>query len=162
MAAVMLGIGDYGASRTPGDVVKTLALGSCVAVVMLDPKTHAVGMVHVALPDSSIDPQKAQTKPGYFADTGVRALLQEMKNITGSLNGKEFLIKLVGGASVMDPNNTFNIGKRNVLSVKKMLWSLGMGATAEETGGHISRSVMVDVDTGTVTIISPGRGSWVI
>lgn len=162
MAIVMLGIGDYGTSRSPGDIVKTLALGSCVAVVMLDPKTHSVGMVHIALPDSLIDPQKARSKPGYFADTGVPVLIQEMKNLTGSKNGKEFMIKLAGGASIMDPNNTFNIGKRNVLAVKKILWTYGMGPTAEDVGGYISRSVMVDVDTGTVTIISPGRGSWYI
>jgi len=162
MATVMLGIGDYGASREPGDVVKTLALGSCVAVVVLDPKTHAVGMVHIALPDSSIDPQKARNKPGYFADTGVPALIDEMKKLTGSKSGKEFLIKLAGGASIMDPNNTFNIGKRNVLAVKKLLWMYGMGPVGEDVGGYISRSVTVDVDTGTVTIISPGRGSWCI
>lgn len=160
MATVMLGIGDYGASRNPGDVVKTLALGSCVAVIMLDPRTRTVGMVHVALPESSIDQQKAQTKPGYFADTGVKALLQEMQRITGAANGKSFLVKLAGGASVMDPNNTFNIGKRNLLAVKKNLWFLGMGPSAEDVGGHISRSVVVEVDTGKVTIISPGRGSW--
>lgn len=158
----MLGIGDYGASSTAGDVVKTLALGSCVAVVMLDPRTHAVGMVHVALPESSIDQHKAQTKPGYFADTGVQALLNEMKKVTGSKNGKEFLVKLVGGASVMDPNNTFNIGKRNLLAIKKILWTFGMGPMAEDVGGHISRSVVVDVDTGSVTIISAGRGNWSI
>jgi len=162
MATLMLGIGDYGASNTAGDVVKTLALGSCVAVVMLDPRTRAVGMVHVALPESSIDQNKAQTKPGYFADTGLQALLNEMKKITGSKNGKEFLVKLVGGASVMDPNNTFNIGKRNLLAIKKILWTFGMGAMAEDVGGHISRSVAVDVDTGTVMIISAGRGSWAI
>ncbi|MCX8043313.1 MAG: chemotaxis protein CheD [Desulfobacterota bacterium] len=160
MATVMLGIGDYGASRTPGDVVKTLALGSCVAVVVLDPKTHTVGMVHIALPDSSIDPAKARAKPGYFADTGVRALLQTMQDMTGSKNGKGFLIKLAGGASIMDPNNTFNIGKRNILAVKKILWALGMGPAAEDVGGYISRSVAVEVDTGRVTVISPGRGSW--
>lgn len=32
MNVIMLGVGDYGASNQAGDVVKTLALGSCVAV----------------------------------------------------------------------------------------------------------------------------------
>ena len=162
MAMIMLGVGDLGTANDQGDVVKTLALGSCVAVVMLDPRTHAVGMAHIALPESSIDLNKAQTKPGYFADTGVMTLLKEMKKIAGSNNGKEFIVKLAGGASIMDPNNTFNIGKRNLLAIRKILWAQGMGAMSEDVGGHISRSVAVDVDNGKVLIISAGRGTWEI
>jgi len=162
MSTIMLGVGDLGVSNTPGDVVKTLALGSCVAVVMLEPRTRSVGMAHIALPESAIDANKAKVKPGYFADTGIMTLLDNMKKKSGSLNGKSFIVKLVGGASVMDPNNTFNIGKRNILAIKKILWSQGMGSVAEDVGGHISRSVAVDVDNGKVVIISAGRGTWEI
>lgn len=162
MGTIILGVGDLGATNTPGDVVKTLALGSCVAVMVLDPRSHCVGMVHVALPESSIAPDKATTKPGYFADTGLPHLINQIKKIGGTTNGKEFIVKLVGGASVMDPNNTFNIGKRNLLAIKKILWSQGMGAVAEDVGGHISRSVAVDVDTGKVVVTSAGRGNWEI
>ena len=162
MSTIILGVGDFGASNKPGDVIKTLALGSCIAVVLLDPRSRSVGMVHVALPESSIDRDKASLKPGYFADTGVDVLLEEMKRVSGAQNGKRFLVKLVGGAKVLDPNNTFNIGKRNELAIKKALWGLGMGQHAEDVGGHISRSVAVDVDTGRVIITSAGRGSWEI
>lgn len=160
MATVMLGVGDLGVTNRPGDIIKTLALGSCVAVVLLEPRSRSVGMVHVALPESSIDAKKAVTQPGYFADTGVAALLSEMKRITGVDSVRKFIVKLAGGAKVLDPNNTFNIGKRNELAVKKVLWSLGMGAHAEDVGGHITRSVSVEVDTGRVIIVSAGRGSW--
>jgi chemotaxis protein CheD len=37
-----------------------------------------------------------------------------------------------------------------------------MGVQAEDVGGHISRSIAVDVDTGRVVITSAGRGSWEI
>ena len=62
----------------------------------------------------------------------------------------------------MDPNNTFSIGKRNILAIKKILWKFGMGAVAEDVGGGISRTVSVDVDGGRVTISSPARESWEI
>ncbi|MEI6128240.1 MAG: chemotaxis protein CheD [Pseudomonadota bacterium] len=162
MATILLGVGDLGVSNTPGDVVKTLALGSCVSVVMLEARSRTVGMVHVALPESSIDKNKAESKPGYFADTGIQELMRQMKQLSGSSSGKGFIVKLVGGASVMDPNNTFNIGKRNLLAIRKILWSQGMGSVAEDVGGHISRSVVVDVDNGKVVIISAGRGTWEI
>jgi chemotaxis protein CheD len=160
MSTIILGVGDFGVSKTPGDVIKTLALGSCVAVVLLEPSTRSVGMVHVALPESSIDRAKALRKPGYFADTGFNALLEAMKLISCVQNEKKFIAKMTGGAQVLDPHNTFNIGKRNELALKKILWHHGMGVQAEDVGGHISRSIAVDVDTGRVVITSAGRGSW--
>ena len=60
----------------------------------------------------------------------------------------------------MDPHNTFNIGKRNVLAIRKMLWRYRLGAIAEDVEGGISRSVTIDLGTGKVTISSPGRGDW--
>ena len=162
MSTIILGVGDFGVSNTPGDVIKTLALGSCVSVVLLEPRTRSIGMVHVALPESSIDHVKAVAKPGYFADTGFFALLDAMKRISHLQNEKSFMVKMAGGAQVLDQNNTFNIGKRNALALKKILWTLGMGVQSEDVGGHISRSIAVDVDTGRVVITSAGRGSWEI
>ena len=159
---IMLGVGDFGATNKPGEVIKTLALGSCVSIVFLYPKTRAVGMVHVALPDSSLDKVKTQERPGYFADSGIPALINEMKKHGYSGNGRDMIVKLAGGAKIMDPNNTFNIGKRNVLAIKKILWGHGMGAVAEDVGGNYSRSVAISTDTGRVTLSSPGRQNWEI
>ena len=155
----MLGIGDLDATKVPGGVIKTLALGSCVAIIFLDPKTRSVGMVHVALPDSSIDPAKGKEKPGYFADTGIPGLISRMNQLGCKGNGRGMIVKLVGGARIMDPNSTFNIGKRNILAIKKTLWSYGMGSVAEDIGGSNSRSVAVDVNEGKVIIFSAGRKS---
>ena len=60
----------------------------------------------------------------------------------------------------MDPNGTFNIGKRNVLAIRKILWKLRLGARKEDVGDNFSRTVSVDVDTGKVLISSPKRGEW--
>ena len=157
---IVLGIGDFGASNTQGATVKTYALGSCVAVVLLHPPTRTVGMVHIALPESSINPAKVKERPGYFADTGLPLLLREMAKFGCDPRGKGLYVKLAGGASIMDQNETFNIGKRNVLAVKKILWSFGLGAVAEDVGGNYSRTVSVSVNTGQVILTSPGRPDW--
>ncbi|MBW2096524.1 MAG: chemotaxis protein CheD [Deltaproteobacteria bacterium] len=162
MGVLTLGVGGLGAANTPGTVIRTHALGSCVAVLLLDPKTRSVGMDHIALPDSKINDRKAQETPGYFADTGIPALLREMSRLGCNGNGKGMIVKLVGGAKIMDPNNTFNIGKRNVLAIKKVLWAHGMGVVAEDVGGNISRTVSLDVNTGRVVISSAGRNNWSI
>ncbi len=162
MATIMLGIGDYAAAKDPGEVIKTMALGSCVAVILLDPATQTAGMVHVALPDSTLNAEKKEKQPGYFADSGIPALLEEMKK-HGVTNGiRDMYVKLVGGANVLQSSMSFDIGKRNILTVKKILWQLGTGPVAEDVGGHISRTVAVSVDTGSVEISCPGKGVWTI
>lgn len=158
---IMLGVGEYGSTVEAGGVVRTLALGSCVAVIFLDRKTRCVGMAHVALPDSKISPERAKERPGHFADTAIPALLAEMEKRAGSVSkGAGLIVKLAGGANVADPNNTFNIGKRNALSIRKVLWKYGLGPVAEDVGGNFSRSVAVYQENGKVILSSPGRSDW--
>ena len=158
MATIYVGVGEFAATKKTGDIVKTMALGSCVGVIFLVPSIRAVGLLHVALPDSSINKNRVAEKPGTFADTGIPALLKEMQRV--GYIGDKLLVKLAGGASVMDPNNTFNIGKRNILAVRKILWQHKLGAIAEDLGDTISRTVSVEVNTGKVYLSSPGRGTW--
>ncbi len=156
MKTILLGIGDIGISKDPTETLKTCALGSCVAVIILNPSVRAAAMAHIALPNSGTNPIKAREKPGYYADTGIPALLKQMHNLSTNGAKRDLFVKLVGGARIMDPKNTFNIGKRNVLAIKKILWSYGLGVIAEDTGGTISRTVIVPLNTGKVIISSPG------
>lgn len=160
MKPTILGVGDYAATSKIGESLKTFALGSCVALIIIDPISKCIAMDHIALPDSAICPERAKDRPGHFADTGVPALLQEMRKNDWNGESKQLIVKLVGGASIMDPNNTFNIGKRNVLSIKKILWRFNMGALVEDVGGQISRTVTVDTLTGKVVVTSPGKEGW--
>ena len=159
MNVIYVGVGEYATSGTSGEIVKTLALGSCVAVVILDANNKSVGLLHIALPEASINKKRAEEKPCMFADTGIPILLEEMQKL--GYDGKsKLIIKLAGGASIMDPNNTFNIGKRNVLAIRKILERFRLGAIAEDVGGNISRSVSIEMNTGKVIVSSPGRGEW--
>lgn len=157
----MLGVGDYGATVSAGGVIRTMALGSCIALMILDRGTRCVGMDHIALPDSSVSPDRAKQLPGYFADTGIPALIKMMGRVGGSFSKPSSLIvKMAGGANVADPNNTFNIGKRNVLAAKKILWQFGLGAVAEDVGGSHSRTVTLYRDSGRIVLSCPGRPDW--
>lgn len=153
----VIGIGDYGATSDPAEVIRTFGLGSCVAVVCTDPAQHIAGMIHVALPDSSMSPERRLEKPGYFADSGLPAFFESLRKVGWSQGSSRLTVKLAGGAAILDPNGTFNIGKRNVLAIKKILWSMGLGAMAEDVGGNHSRTVTVSAETGAVVITSPNR-----
>lgn len=158
---LLLGIGHLGATVAEGGIIKTMALGSCIAVMILDRRTRCIAMDHVALPDSSVSPEKAKQLPGYFADTGISALLNEIRRVAGSVSRPtDLIVKLAGGANVADPNNAFNIGKRNALGIKKVLWQHGMGPIAEDLGGFHSRTVTMFRDTGDIVLSSPGKTDW--
>lgn len=157
MSTILVGIGEIGIARKPGERVKTVALGSCVALVLLESTTRMIGMAHVALPDSKVCSSRRDDRPGYFADLALPALMKAMQSQGCIINNRTTLVKLVGGANVMDPTNLFCIGKRNALALRKLLWMQGMAPVAEELGGEISRTVEADCETGCLRISTPGR-----
>lgn len=159
MSVINVGIGEWAVSTDPSDIIKTYALGSCLAVIIFDSKLGIAGLIHIALPDSTIDPAKAKLRPGYFADTGLPLMIEEMKK-HGSVR-THIHVKLAGGASIMDDKGIFDIGKRNILAAKRILWKSSLGAVAEDTGGDISRTVTVKVGDAETTI-SSGNKEWQI
>ncbi len=152
---IYIGVGEIVVSKNPDNVLVT-SLGSCVAVIMLAPGICGAGLAHVALPSSSVNEEQSRVKPGYYADTGIPGLLAAMGKLHGGKRGR-LLVKLVGGANIMDPNNTFDIGKRNVLAIKKILWKNRLGVLVEDIGEDISRNVRVRVDTGQVIVKTLGK-----
>ena len=162
MGTLVLGVGEYGTVANPGEVIKTFALGSCVAVVVMDRRTRVVGMLHVALPSSKTNLERAKTDPGYFADTGIPELLEKMVEAGTQRGDKDLIVKLAGGAKVLDVGNKFDVGKKNQLAVKKALWAHGLTPRAEDLGGGISRTVEVDIDKGRTVISTSQREPWEI
>lgn len=164
MTTVMLGVGEMAATRRPGVHLHASGLGSCVALVLFDQASKTVGMAHVALPYSQANESRGQKLPGYFADTGVPALLERMAESGAARNVRNYVVKLVGGARVMDPERIFNIGQKNVEALRGLLRQHGLKPVAEEVGGSISRTVRVSVDNGaaSVSVSSPGRGTWCV
>ena len=153
--------GEVAATNNSDDVVKTLALGSSVAVIFLDKVQNLAGLLHATLPDSNINLRQEIDRPGTFVDTGIPKLIELMKAKGYKENGN-LTIKLVGGASILHPQNMFNIGKRNILAIKNILHTYNLEVKAEDTGGSISRSVSVECGSGRVSITSSGRGIWEI
>ena len=159
MATITLGVGDWAVSDNPSESIKTYALGSCVGVMIYDTSKKIAGMIHVALPDSAVDPEKAKKQPGYFADVGVSVMIEEMKR--RGATRQHVWVKLAGGATTMDPNGIFDIGKRNILAIKRSLWRSSLGPIAEDTGGTTSRTVTFEISDGSISL-SAGTRQWTI
>ncbi|HWP05959.1 MAG TPA: chemotaxis protein CheD [Polyangiaceae bacterium] len=150
MSLVTVGVGDLQVSSDPESVLVTYGLGSCIAVLVFDPIRHVAGMVHYMLPLSAITPEKAKERPAMFGDTGVPLLFRKMTELTSKKS--DWIVKVVGGANIQDDNKTFEIGKRNYVVLRKLLWSAGLAIRAESVGGALSRTTRLAVADGRVTV----------
>ncbi len=154
MKSLVVGISDCKVSNDLDSVLVTYALGSCIAVVLYDPATKVGGLLHYMLPESSLDAQKAQQNPCMFADTGIRALLHAVTASGGQ--PRRMVVRLAGGAQVLDSEGVFQIGKRNYLAARKILWKAGILISAEAVGGEVSRTIRLDLSTGQMWIREAG------
>jgi chemotaxis protein CheD len=154
MNPVIIGVGDCRVSRDPQSVLITYALGSCIALMIHDRQASVGGLLHFLLPESSLDQAKAQRNPYMFADTGIPLLFRAAYELGAAK--RHMVVTAAGGAQMMDPQGTFNIGKRNHLAMRKILWKAGVLTQAEEIGGLISRTVRLEVASGRVLLREPG------
>lgn len=143
---VVVGVADCQVTNNTAASIVTYALGSCVAVAIHDPVSRVGGMLHLMLPESSLDAAKAERNPYMFADTGIPLLFRQA--YAAGADKKRLVVRIAGGAQVMDDAGVFNIGKRNCLTVKKVLWKAGFMISAEALGGNESRTVRLDVNSG--------------
>jgi chemotaxis protein CheD len=150
---IVIGIGELAVSDDPSAVVVTHALGSCIAVCVYDPVAHVAGMLHFLLPDSRVNPVRAQQQPATFADLGVPMLFQTCYR-AGAVKNR-CVVKLVGGADISGQGGgTLDVGKRNQLAAKNILWRNGVLIKAERIGGSDPRNVSLGVADGTLRITS--------
>ncbi len=152
---IIVGVSDAKVSRDPSDVIVTYSLGSCIGVCLYDAVAHVGGMLHYQLPDSKSNPERAQQNPFMFVDTGLTLLIRKLE----ALGAKKKLlrVKIAGGAAMNTGPKGFDIGKRNCLAIRKLLWKFGMFLDAEEVGGSSPRSLYLDIEDGTVSMRSNGQ-----
>lgn len=155
-----MGIADYKTSSAPNKII-TLGLGSCVGLTLYDPNLKVGGLLHIMLPDSKrfnkVD------KPAKFADTGVPLMFKEL--CRKGAKASRLQAKIAGGAQMFsgrDKNFSMNIGEQNVNAVKQALKKLGIKLLADETGGNHGRTMILDLNTGAVTIRMVGAPLKVI
>lgn len=143
---IVVGVGDMKVSNDPDAVLVTYALGSCIGVGIYDPVAKVGGVLHYMLPESEIDPVKANKNPFMFGNTGIPLLFKETYKYGASKNRLKVLV--LGGAQILDQNGLFNIGKRNHTVLRKMFWKNNIIVDFEEVGGTVNRTVKLEIKTG--------------
>ena len=153
---VTLGLAELAVSRNKGETLITYALGSCLGITLYDPVAQVAGMLHVMLPSSSIDAEKARTRPGMFVDTGVPRLFHSAYRL-GAVKSR-IIVKIAGGMQRMATSGEA-IATRNIAAVRKIMWRNKMLITRMDVGGDQPRTMSIDVTTGAVHIKSRGAST---
>lgn len=148
----IVGVGDYHVSNIASETIITYALGSCLGITVFDEVAGVGGLVHVMLPLSKADPEKAKFKPAMYVDTGFALLLNECYSMGAKKNN--IVINVAGGASMKKNENEdyFKIGKRNFTTLRKLLWKNGFMIEHQDIGGNSSRTMALQVSNGLITI----------
>ena len=140
-AAVEIAVrmGEIAVSKTPGEVLVSLGLGSCIGLALVDQRRGIAGLAHIMLPEAI-----AGGGPiGKFADLAVPELVTRVT----ALGTSRPMLKaiLVGGAQMfsLGGSGALDIGVRNDEAVRAALANERIPVVAAETGGSKGRTIRV-------------------
>ena len=138
-AEIAVRMGEIAASKTAGDVLVSLGLGSCIGLALVDQRRGIAGLAHIMLPEAL-----AGGGPiGKFADLAVPELVTRVT----ALGTSRPMLKaiLVGGAQMfsLGASGAMDIGVRNDTAVRAMLAEERIPVVAAETGGSKGRTIRV-------------------
>jgi chemotaxis protein CheD len=154
---VVVGVADMRVSNQQGEVLVTHALGSCIGVAIYDPAAKVGGILHFMLPDSTLDPGKAQEHPHMFADTGLPLLFRECYRLGAQKS--RLRVKVAGGSQVLGNREFFQIGRRNYAALRKIFLKNNVLINNEDVGGTKARTLFLEIATGNVWIKVMGQNT---
>jgi chemotaxis protein CheD len=147
----MVRMGELAISDTPGDVLVSLGLGSCIGLAVVDKRAGVAGLAHIVLPAATGTPKPESLHK--FADHAVPALVDGMVERGAS---RVFMqASLIGGAS-MFAGAGLEVGARNADAVRELVAGRRVPVVAEAVGGSKGRTVRVDVKSGAVSVREAG------
>ena len=135
LRTTVVGLGAMSVSSHPGDRLITYALGSCLGVALYDPVARVGGLAHVMMPSSAMDAERARESPLAFVDSGIPALFRECYRAGAAK--ERLMVKVAGGATTAAEGDydQFQIGKRNLLMLRRLLWRNEVLIYSHDVGG---------------------------
>jgi len=139
LTEIAVRMGELAVSSTPGEVLISLGLGSCIGLALVDQRRGIAGLAHVMLPEAIAGGGPV----GKFADLAVPALVEQ----TVALGTSRPMLKavLVGGAQMfaLGGSGALDIGVRNQEAVRQALAAERIPVLATAVGGSKGRTIRV-------------------
>jgi chemotaxis protein CheD len=137
LTEIAVRMGEIAVSSSPGEVLLSIGLGSCIGLALVDQRRGVAGLAHIMLPEAIGDGGPA----GKFADLAVPELVAR----TVALGTARTSLKavLVGGAQMfaLGGGNSLDIGVRNEAAVCSMLAAERIPVIAAATRGSKGRTI---------------------
>lgn len=133
------------------------AVGSCIALGLVNEETGHAAMAHIFLPKAS----KSMSGDGHlgkYADTAVDEML---RHICFAESSQSVSAYLAGGARMFAAgfqSQDMDVGKLNSNEVLSQLESKGIPIRFEDIGGKTARNVRLDVGNRVMTVFTGGLG----
>lgn len=126
-------------------ILRSLAIGSCIAVAAYDSKTRIGAMAHVMLPGSA--PEDSPQKTRYAEDA-----IEEMIGLMafGRSQKSNIEVCLVGAGNVLQKDDD-TVCMANIRSTIRILEQSNVPIKATALGGVERKSIFLDVATGKIT-----------
>ena len=131
--------------------IRTL-LGSCVAVVLWQPKLRIGGMCHFMLPHRSRGNGRKQPLDGRYAEEAMQMFMDELRRTATSPG--QYRARLVGGGRMFEQpcnlSGAIDICTRNMEAARELIVHHGFALHSQDMGGHGHRNVIFDLWSGDV------------
>ncbi len=148
---ITVAVAQFGIGQAPGTMM-TLALGSCLGIVLYDPATRIGALAH------AMHPRRARVKNNAnrakFVDSVLPILLDGMAR--RGARRERVVAKIFGGARMFESYagsaGVMQIGDENVAAAREELASMGIPIVAECVGGKSGRTIVLDLSNGFVAV----------
>ena len=157
MSEIIVRVADLRIGRAE-QVLVTIGLGSCVAILLHDAEVQVGGLAHVLLPSPAL--ARGSPNPARVPQTAIPAMLSEMAAVGAS--PRRIKARLVGGASMfaaLATPGTIQMGERNVVAARQALAAAGVPIVGEAVGGSYGRTVRLHIKDGRVDVSSVMHGT---
>ena len=145
----------------PGELVTThepaivtTILGSCVAVTMFSERLGVGSICHAMLPKN---PPSNDSDTFRYVDSSILYMIE--KFLLAGLRKDEIVVKLLGGADVLDriDGRAISVGQQNIRQALEIIRREGLNLAACDVGGQFGRKVVFYAHTGRVLLRKVNR-----
>ena len=136
--------------------ILTCVLGSCIGIILYDPKQKIASLAHVMLPSIENATKRGSAKPNKYVDSAIDSQLKKLQKLR--VDPRNLVAKIVGGASMFSSqkNKLFNIGERNVEMASNILNEKGIKIVGRDLGNTYGRSIELFLDSGIIKVYKAG------
>ena len=152
-----VGMGEMMVAESPS-LLRAVGIGSCIAVILYDESSAVGGLAHVVLP--CVAESHNKSNPTRFVDVAIDMMKDEMKKQNARIGHVK--AKIFGGANmfpeIIFTDSTMDIGRRNILAIRKELKKHEIDIIAEDVGDNYGRSVLFNIEDGSVIVTTAHIG----